>query len=299
MENPDEERVFIPPDYSDELKEFDTIEKEINTDIDDDDEVSSVDEGAIENILDNQNNKQKQESTIINNNNNNNFNINMGGFGDTPSWGGGSSGPSWGQNTGSVPFWQQQKQSTWGFGGTSPSPWGNSGVGTGQRQEIDRKKKVVFCDFLDVLVTTYDQNARPGLPPRDIYDLRPRFDVWDKIAAFNPERVFAVVQKNLIPTTNGSTGWELTLSYFCSCLSSYIKVPYTNCQIFSQNIIGQPKEEILRLLLNNINNPIKKEDIVYIGIYSGINGQSNRDIYAASVCSVDYVDLTQLLTNMY
>ena len=297
MGNPDEEKTFIPPDYSDELKEFDAIdaiEKEIEED--DDDGISSEDEGRTETILDNQNNEQQREQNT--NNFNINTNTNMGNFGDSsPSWG---STPSWGQqNTGSLPFWQQtQKTSGWGSSfGSGAAPWGTPS--SGQRQEINREKKVIFCDFLDVLVTTWDQNSRPGLPPRDIYDLRPRFDVWDKIAAFNPERVFAAVQKNLIPTTNGSTGWELTLSYFCCCLSSYIKVPFTNCQVFSQNIIGQPKEDILRLLINNESNPIRKEDIIYIGIYSGINGQSDRDIHAAKVCGVDYVDLTQLLTNMY
>lgn len=302
MIDPSEEKNYIPPDYSDELI-MGSVGKKLD-DVEIEDSITTEDEGANETILDN-NIGTENTTTEKTNNLNNNFN-NMGNFGESsPSWGNsspswGNNSPSWGQSTG-VPFWQTQKQTPgWGgfsgIGGT-PSSWGNTG--TTQRLEINRNKKIIFCDFLDVLVATWDQNGRPGLPPRDIYDLRPRFEVWDKIAAFNPERVFAVVQKNLINTTNGPIGWELTLSYYCHSLSSYLKIPYTNCQIFAQNIIGQPREEILNLLINNPNNPIKKEDVVYIGLYSGNNGQSDRDIHAARVTEIDYVDLGQLLTNMF
>ena len=44
---------------------------------------------------------------------------------------------------------------------------------------------------------------------------------------------------------------------------------------------------------------IQKKDVIYIGIYSGLAGQSNKDQVAAIRCGIDYVDLGILLNNMY
>ena len=132
--------------------------------------------------------------------------------------------------------------------------------------------------------------------PRDIYDLKPRFEVWSKIQAFNPEIVYSLIPINLIPNTNGAEGWIKTLEYFCCSLSAFLRVPYTNCKILAQTAIGQPKEELINSILSQ---GINRNDAIYIGIYSGLAGQSNRDLLAAERCHIDYVDLGVLLNNMY
>jgi hypothetical protein len=218
-------------------------------------------------------------------------------------WGSGSGGggtqPSpWSspQSSGSS-IWQQSSRPSWGS--SSPS-WGSGGSfgssPSSQKQEIPRTKQVIFCDFLDCLVETYQSNGLPGLKPRDIYDLKPRFNVWEKLAAFNPGRVFAIIPPNVLSTTNGSDGWNVALAYYCCCLSAFLNIPFVNCQILSQSEIGQPKENAILQAIREYNIP--RNEIVYVGIYSGVAGQSNKDINAARACEIDYIDLNTLLNSM-
>ena len=44
---------------------------------------------------------------------------------------------------------------------------------------------------------------------------------------------------------------------------------------------------------------LKREDCIYIGLQSGLYNQSNQDLITAQNCGIDYVDLNQLLNNMY
>ena len=176
------------------------------------------------------------------------------------------------------------------------SPWQTPGTSIGQKSSIDRKKKYIFCDFIDGAVEAYGANGKPGLRPRDIYDLRPRFEVWDKLAAFNPERIFFVIPASLVPeSANGINAWNVTLSYFCCSISSYLRIPYESCQIIKQSHLGQRKDEVLRAVLER---GISKEDSVVIGIYSGGPSLSNVDREAAEACGIDYVDLNNLLNSM-
>ena len=278
-----EEKQYIPPDYDSSPSEDD--------DDDDIDEaiIDSEDEGKTEEIIDNIN-KREEEKVVTSPFGGNNTPS------STPSW----SGPSFGSGAPS-------------FGGTSQgsSPWNNSRTPWGQpqspiwggnqkteKEEINRTKKVIFCDFLDCIVETWDSQGRPGYLPRDIYDLKPRFEVWGKIQAFNPEIVYSMIPINLIPNTNGAAGWLKTLEYFCCCLSSWLRVPYNNCKILAQTAIGQPKEDLINSILMGPSR-IDKKDSIYIGIYSGLAGQSNRDQLAAQNCGIDYIDLGILLNNMY
>ena len=254
---------YLPPDYEDD-------------NFDDDDDISSSDEGLEETRLDQM---------------------------TTPPFS--STTPKWGQpqqQQPSYPFQQlhqPQTNNSWGVpgGGTSWKPttpsWGNSS-GT-QKEQINRDKKVIFIDFLDCIAETFGSNQVPGYLPRDIYDLTPRFDVWQKLSAIHPEKVYILIPRNLLPTTNGAKGWEATLTYYCCSLSSFLRVPYTNCQILVQSVIGQPKEDIMLSVIDDPKKPIDRNTILSIGIYSGISGQADIDKKAATICGVDYVDLYQLL----
>ena len=214
------------------------------------------------------------QSTPWGNQNNNN---NAWGSGyprpSTPAWGGATSP------------WQSSPTS--GFGGIQAA---------GQSVQINRSKKYIFCDFIDCAVEAYGANGKPGLRPRDIYDLRPRFEVWDKLAAFNPERLFFIIPASLIPeSANGINAWNVTLSYFCCSISSYLRIPYESCQIIKQSHVGQSKADVINAILEG---GLSKEDAISIGIYSGGAGLSNIDREAATVCGIDYVDLNTLLNSM-
>jgi len=289
--NINEEKQFIPPDYS---VDSESEEKESEDNIDDLDEesITPFDESEEEELLDylhgsedKKTKKEEKEETIMTTSP---FSATPS---TTPSWGG------WGntqQNNGGS-FWSntQQSKSSWGgFGSFGQST-------TTQKEQINRNKKVIFCDFLDCIVETWQSNGQSGLLPRDIYDLKPRFEVWAKLAAFNPEKIYIIVPRNLLPSTNGPDAWTMTLNYFCCSLSSFIRVPFNCCQILVQQMLGQPKESIIQSIINFPNFPVKKEEIICIGIYSGENGQSNRDILAANLCGLDYVDLNKLINNMY
>lgn len=278
---------YIPPDYSD-----DGIDDTEDEDFDED--ITPEDEGIIETIEDEKHNTEEQKEErkeMISTP----FNDSGGG---SSIWGSSNqqSTPSspWTQNSGSS-IWQQSRPS---WGSSSPS-WGSgfgSNSGSNQKQEIPRQKKVIFCDFLDCLVETYQSNGLPGLKPRDIYDLKPRFNVWEKIAAFNPQRIFAIIPPKTLSTTNGSDGWNVALTYYCCCLSAFLNIPFVNCQVLAQSMIGQPKENAIQQTIQQYSIP--KNDIVYVGIYSGVSGQSDKDINAARVCGIDYIDLNTLLTSM-
>lgn len=287
----DEEKQFIPPDYSpaDPEEEIDDSDDEVS--------ITPFDESEEEELLDYLNGtdkkeerkedvKPKEENTIM-------TSSPFSTTPSTPSWGWGSNNNN--QNNGGS-FWSNSQQSkpTWGGFGSS---FGQTS--TQQKEQINRNKKVIFCDFLDCIVETYQSNGQSGLLPRDIYDLKPRFEVWAKLAAFNPERIYIIVPRNLLPSTNGPDAWTVTLDYFCCSLSAFIRVPRYCCQILVQQLLGQPKESIIQTIINMPNFPVKKEEIISIGIYSGENGQSNRDILAAQICGIDYVDLNRLINNMY
>jgi hypothetical protein len=66
----------------------------------------------------------------------------------------------------------------------------------------------------------------------------------------------------------------------------------------AQTLIGQPKEDLISSILHS-GLPIGLNDVIYIGIYSGLAGQSNKDQVAAQRCGIDYLDLGMLLNNMY
>jgi hypothetical protein len=272
---------YIPPDYSDEGK----VEEE-ETDFDDD--PTEEDEGileAIENEIRNEETKPEPRKEMISTP----FSEPSG----SSPWGnsGSSNTPSspWSQQNSGSSIWQQNRPS-WG------SSFGGSGTGGNQKEQIPRQKKVVFCDFLDCMMETYQSNGLPGLRPRGLYDLKPRFNVWEKLMAFNPQQIFALIPPNTINTINGSSGWDVTLAYWCCALSDFLGIPFTNCQVLSQSQVGQPKELAILQAIQQYSIP--KADIVYVGIYSGVSGQSDRDISAARACDVDYIDLNTLLNSM-
>lgn len=220
------------------------------------------------------------------------------------SWGSTTTpGSSWGNNTSQQqlpwqrnpsPSWGTNSGSSWGGGYSSPqnSSWGNN-----EKREINRQKKVIFCDVLDCLIETFQSNGKPGLLPRGIYDIRLRFEVWDKLACFNPEKIYAIIPGSLLSSSNGSDSWRVLLDYIICALSEYLRVPYTNCQIIIQSQLGQTKDIIISSVLKNLT--YDRDDIIHIGLNSGLFGQSDKDLLTSKNLGIDYLDLGQLLSLYY
>jgi len=277
-----EEKNFIPPDYS-ELKGEDEIPFDMDISGDDDDDIVSNEELEHDKIVEEfEENKQRMS-----------FGSGFGSSSNKPTWGTG-----WGEQN-------KQENNWWGSSGNSQGWWGsgsggNNGWGTpksgGQNDKpINRDKKIIFIDFFDGLMETYQSNGQAGFLPRAVYDLKPRFEVWTKIAAFNPSYVFGIVQKEFLNDINGIEGWSMVLEGWCCCLSSFLRKQYGCAQILLSTSIYQPKDWVISNALTNL----KKEDCIYIGLQSGLYNQSNQDLVTAQKCGIDYVDLNQLLNNMY
>lgn len=299
-----EGKEYLRPDYSEE--EDPHFDESIgpSEDDDDDDEISDYDEGEEEEKMEKLTKEQEKLKEKI---------MTQTPFGQ-PVGGGASSSP-WSQNNNSSP-WEQSNNSPWGQNnnsspwgqnkstwGTSTGPtWGNTGNtwgganSVGGKKEIDRQKEVIFCDVLDCLIETLASNGKPGLLPRGIYDIRLRFEVWDKIACFNPQKVFAMIPRNVILSSNGYNSWLVLLEYVICSLSEYLRVPYGHCQILTQKDFNQGKDILMSAALEK--EQMKKENAIQIGLESGLYGQSNRDFIASQKIGIDYVDLGQLM-NMY
>lgn len=232
----------------------------------------------------------------------------------TPGWG------SWG-NSGGTGWGTSSVGSSWGTSSSfsSPTPWGSATSQWGQSQpqqanpqtdnknfQINRSKKIVICDLLDCIVETFSSKGVPGLIPRDIYDMTPRFDVWEKLKAINPDFVCVLALRNTMRLTNGADedGWRCALEFLSYCVSAFLRKPYKSCKIILQNNLGQPKSEVIKYILEELrcgdgNYTVDKKDVVYIGVYSGQQGFSNDDLMSATENGIDYIDLKTLLTRMY
>lgn len=295
---------FIPPDYS-EAKETE-MPNSPNIDIDEDDLINDCpsddddfddEEETVAESLEAEYQKRQEEL-------NKNL-MTTSPFSPPTSPSPFGSGPtnasSWGSQPASTPAWGSTGwQSTarpapaWGSGSTQ-NTWGNPSQA--QVQQIDRSKKIVFCDFFDCIVEAIDAHGRPGYRPRDIYDVMPRFDVWEKLAAFNPETIYILISDNMLPSSaNGSNAWQIALNYFSCCVSSFLRMPFGNCKIV-KGTLDQSKESMIVKVINSCG--IDREKAVSIGIYSGGPGMSNADRAAAEACGIAYVDLKELLSKMF
>lgn len=285
-------REFIAPDYSSTDEDKDS----------DEDSITYIDEAKEDEIID-----KKEDGKMVTTPFNSTPQANT-----TPTWGTANTNtnnstpytpPAWGtggsnMGGGSTSFWNQpQQKPTWGTGQSTTPTWGASQSTTNinGKVEIDRTKKVIITDFLDIIAETYQSNGQPGLTPRGIYDLKPRFEVWSKLAAFNPEKIY--ILSPLLPGPAMATEeWNYTYGYFCQCLSTFLRLQSFACQVVMQSY-GMSKSQLMSYLVNSTGK--RNEEAVYIGLNSGNYGQSNQDKMSAMNCGIDYVDLSQLLNNMY
>jgi len=286
-----EEKSFIPPDYSSIREEELPFDSDISGEDDDEDDDELASEEEIE--------QEKFVEAVEEKKNNMSFGSGFGSSSPSkPTWGSGWGGDLSGKQEtgwwGSNPTQTNGGNNWWNTGGSN-NGWGNPKPAGQNGEPINRDKKIIFIDFFDGLMETYQSNGQPGFLPRAVYDLKPRFEVWTKVAAFNPSCVFGIVQKEFLNDINGIEGWTMVLEGWCCCLSSFLRKQYGCAQIIMSTSIYQPKDWVISNVLENL----KKEECIYIGLQSGLYNQSNQDLVTAQKCGIDYVDLNQLLNNMY
>lgn len=290
------EDELLPPDYTGHPED----------DCPEDDIIEETDEDArIEQLLNEQSLEEKKQQ--MSNNNSTPF-TSSPSF--SPSF---ANGGNRGSNT--APWEKQQQQSTpswgssWGsgssFGGSNP--WGNNnqtqqnrnvGNNTNSPTINTKTKSIIICDAMDCLVETYESNGKPGYLPRAIFDLKPKFDVWEKLASFNPEKIFIIFPPDqLVPSLGEKSASKVAMEYIVLCVSTYLRIPRSECTVLQQKNQYTPKNKFLASIVQGIGR--NKEDFVYIGVNSGRYGLSNRDLAAAREVGIDYIDIFNLLDGYY
>lgn len=291
------EDELLPPDYTGHPED----------DCPEDDIIEETDEDArIEQLLNEQSLEEKKQQ--MSNNNSTPF-TSSPSF--SPSF---ANGGNRGSNT--APWEKQQQQSTpswgssWGsgssFGGSNP--WGNNNNQSQQNRNVGnnansptintKTKSIIICDAMDCLVETYESNGKPGYLPRAIFDLKPKFDVWEKLASFNPEKIFIIFPPDqLVPSLGEKSASKVAMEYIVLCVSTYLRIPRSECTVLQQKNQYTPKNKFLASIVQGIGRD--KEDFVYIGVNSGRYGLSNRDLAAAREVGIDYIDIFNLLDGYY
>lgn len=219
----------------------------------------------------------------------------------------GSSKAPWESNnnnssSGSSGWWSSNSSPRFGsFGSVSSdkdAPWNKNNENSGKQKTGPTTKGIIICDVLDCLFESYESGGKPNILPRAIFDLKPKFNVWEKIASFNPGLVYILFPSNeLVPSFGDPNTSQVALGYVSQCISTYLRIPKTGCVIVRQKGQNIPKAETLKGIV--ISHKQETDNILYIGVHSGKYGLSNRDKEAAHACGVSYIDLFNLLDNNY
>lgn len=168
-----------------------------------------------------------------------------------------------------------------------------------QNHQIPRDKSIIIVDLLDGLIETLSSGGKPGFLPRGIYDIRLRFEVWDRITCFGSGiKIGVLVPKVLVNTAGGDGPWRAFTNYIVHSLSEYLRIPAENVFLIIQEGLGQSKAGVLGYFLSQLG-VMKSKDILYIGLRSGNFGQAIEDKKAAEDLGLDYIDLTTLITQYY
>lgn len=287
---------FIPPDYSevkdDHPREDDDILEELEED-----------EGRIEKILDSQMSSSSssggsapfptggwspssQAPQTKPWEQNNNSNSGVGSW----NWSGGG-GSSW-----KNPSWNQQSQ---------PS---TSQTGSNRQQSLDvrgLRRRAVILDVLDGLYESWEANGKPNILPRAIFDLKPKFEVWEKLQVFSPTKLYVIFPPNeMIPSFGNPEASGIAQEYVAHCISTYLRIPRRDCQIFQQMIQGVPKERILQSIIKDWTQGVgpnvgNQQELIYVGAHSGLYDMGTMDFDAAKNVGIDFMNLYNLSQGNY
>lgn len=190
------------------------------------------------------------------------------------------------------------------------------------QNSIPRRKKIIFCDLIDVLIesesavreSTTSQGylsgsnnfKRTGIMPRGLYDIRLKTEVWGKFAAFGADYVFCVTNQPEKSEEELRT-WKVMTDYVMYSLADYLNIPHQNCKCLTK--IGfdrsskdvKPGAGLLKKALQTLPIGYKycRKDLVVIGMNSGYQNQPDIDRRMAERIKIDYIDVNDLLTIYY
>ena len=300
---------YLPPDYSEYPREDDDDLDDDDIEDYDDEEEDESEDLRIEKLLDEQSKynedlarvesielKRAEEKEMADT-----------PFGSSQPWKTGSSSNN--NNAGEAAPWEKQAQQSTGFGswGSGGSSWNNVGTSWGnnsttQKPTVDytrneKVKSVLIVDALDCLVESYDSNGKPGILPRSIFDLKPKFDVWERLASFNPRRIYVLFPAiGLVPSIGNTESAKVASEYIAQCIAAYLRIPRNLCSIIHV-VDNAVKEQNISGILSMTS--FDHDSVLYVGVRSGRYGLSSEDIIAAKKNGIDYMDLYNLLKGRY
>ena len=226
------------------------------------------------------------------------------------------SSPGWGTSSSSSPKkspWEKDEPKKWaptsGLGSTG-SLWSGGNrtwesksnpsppPGQGSQERPKERKKAVIVDLLDCLYESWDSGGKPNIIPRAMFDLKPKFEAWDKVASFAPEKVYVIFPADeILPSLGDQMCIRATIEYIQRCLGTYFRLDAKRGICFLRQMKKWTgKERVIRSVVNDWKTV---KEIVYVGTNSGRWGLSSRDIDAAHHEGIDYIDLYNLLANKY
>ena len=162
--------------------------------------------------------------------------------------------------------------------------------------------RILFCEFNDVLVgpkwfAPEGPEEIYGLDPRGVYDLVPKYTVWDVIRQMNPEYVFIITNQ---PAEFGTIEAEEMSQFIIETsiqLARFLRLPSDRCRSFSKfgltrSRYTKPNTGLLTEALRtvkDINRRFKREQIYMLGAQSGGLGESNVDLKTAENFGIKYI----------
>lgn len=216
----------------------------------------------------------------------NTFGSNNWGFGSTGNGGFGSSFGSSFANRGTQ---------TWGNNG-------NNGLNNYRKINVPRNCRILFCEMDDVLVGPkwYSPGFNEeiyGLDPRGVYDLVPKFPVWDVIRQMNPEYVFIISNQPEEPGTIAAQEKERFIEDLESQLARFLRLPGERCRSFvkfglSRTKYTKPHTGLLTEALRSVpgvNKRFTRDQVYMMGAQSGGLGESDVDLRTAQNFGIQYI----------
>lgn len=302
-----EEEKYLPPDYSEYPREEDEDLDDDDIEDYDDEEEDENEDLRIEKMLDEQSkyNEDLARSESVELKRAEEREMADTPFGSSQPWKTGSSNNN--SSAGEAAPWEKPAQQSTGFGswGSGGSSWNNTSWGnnsTTQKPAVDytrndRVKSILIVDALDCLVESYDSNGKPGILPRSIFDLKPKFDVWERLASFNPRRIYVLFPAiGLVPSIGNTESAKIASEYLAQCIAAYLRIPRDLCSIIHV-VDNAVKEQNISGILSV--NSCGRGEVLYVGVRSGRYGLSSEDISAAKKNGIDYMDLYNLLKGRY
>ena len=161
-------------------------------------------------------------------------------------------------------------------------------------------QKILFADLDGTLIETYTGKQFP----QGIWDMKFKFDVWDKIKEMSPDYLFIVTNQGGIGRFVSEEDFEAKLDYVTAAIKHYIKnntflaADAIYCpSIEKDDPLRKPNPGMLEYLYNRYElNKYSKTEMCMIGDASGLPGNfSDSDKKTAENFGIKYIDVNDFL----